>query len=263
MVEAKLMHIIIIKRSLVKKLIIGIAVTVVLILAITLLIVEKTVNNTSNYSQKSIPIYSVQTNEKKIAISFDTSWGYDNTKRILDVLKKQNVNATFFIIGKWIEQYPQNGKLIVSEGNEIANHSDSHKDFTKLTKEEIIKDVESADAKIMGVTGIKTTLFRFPEGTYDDRTVKIVESTNHTCIQWDVDSIDWRNDGQDVEYNRVMKKARNGSIILFHNSGKYTPETLDLIITKLKSEGYVFVKVSDLIYKDNYIIDGNGIQIKK
>ncbi|SMC20798.1 polysaccharide deacetylase family sporulation protein PdaB [Clostridium acidisoli DSM 12555] len=255
------MHVIIIRRSLIKKIVIG--VLVLLFITIALVIAGKTAKDTSIYKQKSIPIYSVKTNEKKIAISFDTSWGYDNTKKILDVLKKQDVKATFFVIGKWIEQNPEDGKLIESQGNEIGNHSDSHKDFTKLSKEEIIKDVESSDAKIMGVTGIKTNLFRFPEGTYDDRSVKIVESTNHKCIQWDVDSIDWRNDGQGIEYKRVMKKAKNGSIILFHNSGRYTPETLDLIITKLKQQGYTFVKISDLIYKNNYIVDENGTQIQK
>lgn len=255
------MHIIIIKRSLIKKTLIGIAILILAI--ITILIIGKNVKSTFLFQKKIIPIYSVETQNKNIAITFDTSWGVDNTKKILDVLKKYDVKATFFLIGKWVEQYPEDAKLIAGMGHEIGNHSDNHGDFTKLSKEQIIREIDAADAKIMGVTGIKTSLFRFPEGTYNSNSVKLVEDTNHKCIQWDADSIDWKNEGYDIEYNRVIKNIKKGSIILFHNSGKYTPQTLDMVINKLKSEGYGFLKVSDLIYKDNYSIDESGRQIKK
>lgn len=255
------MHIIIIKRKFIKKILIGIA--ILLLSIITILIIGKNVKSTFMFQKKIIPIYSVATKNRSVAITFDTSWGVDNTKKILDVLKKEGVKATFFLIGKWVDEYPEDTKLIVSMGHEIGNHSDNHEDFTKLSKDQIIREIDSADAKIMGVTGIKTSLFRFPEGTYNSNSVKIVEATNHKCIQWDADSIDWRNQGYKIEYNRVIKNLKNGSIILFHNSGKYTPQTLDMVINKLKSEGYSFLKVSDLIYKDNYVIDENGRQIKK
>lgn len=255
------MHIIIIKRRLIKKYLIGLAIVVLVLIAI--LIVGKNVRNTFMFEKKVIPIYSVETKDKKIAITFDTSWGVDNTKPILDVLKQEDVKATFFLIGKWVEEYPQDARLIASMGNEIGNHSDSHQDFTKLSKEQILSEINSADAKIMGVTGIKTSLFRFPEGTYNSNSVKVVEDTKHKCIQWDADSIDWKNEGYEVEYKRVIKNIKNGSIILFHNSGKYTPKTVDMVIKKFKSQGYSFVKVSDLIYKENYILDENGRQIKK
>lgn len=255
------MHIIIIKKSLIKKVLIGIAILILVI--ITALIVGKNMKSTFMFEKKIVPIYSVETKDKKIAITFDTSWGVDNTKKILDILKKQNVKATFFLIGKWVEEYPEDTKLIASMGNEIGNHSDNHQDFTKLSKKQIIDDIDSADAKIMGVTGIETSLFRFPEGTYNNNSINAVEATNHKCIQWDTDSIDWKNQGPNLEYNRIVKNIKKGSIILFHNSGKYTPQTLDMVINKFKSEGYSFVKVSELIYKNNYVIDENGRQIKK
>lgn len=253
------MHVILIRKSFLKKILLC---TVILVLAICILIIfGKSVQKTWMHS-RTLPIYSVNTDEKKIAITFDTSWGYDNTKKILDVLSSKNVKATFFVIGKWADSYPDDLKEIASRGNEIGNHSDSHKNYTTLSKNQIIQDINTADAKIMRIAGIQPVLFRFPSGSYDEKSVNVVNGTKHTPIQWDVDSIDWKNKGSDLEFNRVIKKAKSGSIILFHNSGKYTPETLTRVIDYFSKKGYKFVKVSDLIYKDNYYLDENGTQNK-
>jgi peptidoglycan/xylan/chitin deacetylase (PgdA/CDA1 family) len=115
----------------------------------------------------------------------------------------------------------------------------------------------------MKVTGESTKLFRCPSGAYNDLVVETVNSNGYHCIQWDVDSIDWKAQGADNEYDRVMRKVQPGSILLFHNDGKYTPETLPRIIEDLKAKGYSFVKVGDLIYKENYYINNQGKQIKK
>ncbi|WP_010236783.1 polysaccharide deacetylase family sporulation protein PdaB [Clostridium arbusti] len=255
------MHIIVVKKSLLKKVIIGIS---ILILAIILFMVfNKNSKSTMLGENNNLPIYSVDTENKNVAITFDTSWGDDNTTKILDVLDKEKVKATFFVIGRWADEFPDKTKDIAKRGHEIGNHSDTHMDFTKISKNQIINEVAAADAKIEAITGTRPILFRFPEGTYNDSSVALVEQTDHKCIQWNVDSIDWKNDGEDIEFNRVMKKVKPGSILLFHNSGKYTPKTLTRIIDKLKSEGYSFVKVSDLVYKDNYSIDNEGKQIKK
>lgn len=256
------MHIIVIKRSFLKKITIGIVIILILILALVL-ISSKGTKNTILSENRNIPIYSVDTNNKDVAITFDTSWGDDNTTKILDVLEKENVKATFFVIGRWADEFPDKTKEIVKKGHEIGNHSDKHSDFTKISKDQIVNEVAAADAKILAITGTRPTLFRFPEGSYNDSSVAVVEQTGHKCIQWNVDSIDWKNEGQEIEFNRVMKKVIPGSIILFHNSGKYTPETLEKVIDKLKSEGYSFVKVSDLIYKNNYNVNTEGLQIKK
>lgn len=255
------MHIIVVKRSFFKKILISFS---ILILAIVLfMLFNKNSKGTMVFENKNLPIYSVNTEKKDIAITFDTSWGDDNTTKILDILDKENIKATFFVIGRWADEFPDKTKEIARKGHEIGNHSDKHSDFTKISKDQIINEVAAADAKISAITGVRPTLFRFPEGTYNDSSVAVVEQTNHKCIQWDVDSIDWKNQGENVEFNRVIKKVKPGSIILFHNSAKYTPQTLSRVIDKLKREGYSFVKVSDLIYKDNYSIDGEGKQIKK
>lgn len=211
----------------------------------------------------NIPIYSVQTEEKNIAITFDVNWGNSNTNKILDILDKYNIKATFFLIGNWIDDFPQEAQEIYKRGHEIGNHSNSHPDMTQISKESIIKEISTADVKIMKVTGKSTKLFRFPSGAYNGNSVEVIRNNGYHCIQWDVDSIDWKGQGVDKEYNRVMKKTQPGSILLFHIDGKYTPETLPKIIEDLKAKGYKFVKVGDLIYEENYSVNHEGKQIKK
>ena len=213
--------------------------------------------------QRKLPIYSVDTKEKKIAISFDASWGDDRTDDILKVLDKYNAKATFFIVGAWIDQYPDKLKIMYEKGHEIGNHSNKHPIMTTISKDRMIEEIAITDAKIMSITGQGTTLFRCPSGEYNNLVIETVEATNHYCIQWDVDSIDWKEQGAEIEFNRIVKKTKPGSILLFHNDAKYTPENLPRILEYFKAEGYEFVKISDLIYKDNYYINVEGKQIQK
>jgi len=213
--------------------------------------------------QRKLPIYSVDTKEKKIAISFDASWGDDRTGDILKTLDKYNAKATFFVVGAWVDQYPDMLKTLYDKGHEIGNHSNKHPIMTTISKENMIKDIDITDAKIMAITGQETTLFRCPSGEYNNLVIETVASTNHYCIQWDVDSIDWKEQGAEIEYNRIIKKTKPGSILLFHNNAKYTPENLPKILQYFKNQGYQFVTVSELIHKNNYYIDEAGKQIQK
>lgn len=214
--------------------------------------------------KRNQPIYRVDTDEKKIAITFDVNWAeteylYD----ILDVLDKYNVKATFFVMGKWVV-YPKGNveKLqeIYNRGHEIGNHSYVHPDFAKVGKERMVEEVTKTEDIIKQTIGIKTELFRFPSGSYSDNGINVIKELGYKSIHWDVDSVDWKQSGLDVEYNRVIKKVKPGSIVLFHNNGKYTPSNLDKLIPELQSQGYEFVKVGELIYKDNYEIDSDGVQ---
>lgn len=242
-----------------------------IILAAGLLVLSAIVSIGLNYKSlgvfkflhKKIPIYSVETKEKKIALTFDLSWGEDNTPKILDILDKYNTKATFFIVGAWIDDNENIVKEIVNRGHELGNHTNKHPDTNKISKEKLVQEILTCDAKIASITGKGTKLFRFPSGGYNDIGVATVESLGHYAIQWDVDSIDWKEQGASLEYNRVIKKTKPGSILLFHNNAKYTPENLPKILEKLQSEDYSFVKVSELIYKDSYYIDASGKQIKK
>ncbi|MCB2289596.1 polysaccharide deacetylase family protein [Clostridium sp. CS001] len=213
--------------------------------------------------ERKLPIYCVDTKEKKISISIDVSWGVDRTDEILKVLDKYNVKATFFIVGAWIDQNPDKLKAMYDKGHEIGNHSNRHPIMTTSSKEQIIREISIVDAKIRAITGQGTTLFRCPSGDYNNLVIEAVEATNHYCIQWDVDSIDWKEQGAEIEYNRIIKNTKPGSILLFHNNAKYTPENLSKILEFLTKQDYKFVKVSDLIYKSDYYIDHSGKQIQK
>jgi polysaccharide deacetylase family sporulation protein PdaB len=237
-------------------------VPVVLILLVSISLNLKTKGVFFN-TDKKLPIYCVDTEEKKVAISFDASWGANNTIKILDILDKYDVKATFFLLGRWVDQFPEETKEIYNRGHEIGNHSDTHPDMTGVSKTNIVKEINITDDKIFNLIGENTTLFRCPSGSYNNSVVEAVESTNHYCIQWDVDSIDWKEQGADLEFNRVMKKVKPGSIVLFHNAAIYTPENLPRIIESLKAQGYEFVTISELIYKEDYYIDYSGKQIKR
>jgi polysaccharide deacetylase family sporulation protein PdaB len=237
-------------------------VAVVLILLVSISLNLKTKGVFFN-TDKKLPIYCVDTEEKKVAISFDASWGANNTIKILDILDKYDVKATFFLLGRWVDQFPEETKEIYNRGHEIGNHSNTHPDMTGVSKTNIVKEINTTDDKIFNLIGEKTTLFRCPSGSYNNSVVEAVESTNHYCIQWDVDSIDWKEQGADLEFNRVMKKVKPGSIVLFHNAAIYTPENLPRIIESLKAQGYEFVTISELIYKEDYYIDYSGKQIKR
>lgn len=211
-------------------------------------------------TQKEIPIYSVDTSEKKIALTFDVSFGTDYTDKIMDILEKNNVKATFFVVGEWAEKNPDKVKKIFDKGFEIGNHSNSHIKLTGLKKNKIKEEVLEGSEKIKKITGVSTDLFRMPYGEYDSEVVKTVEKAKHTCIQWDVDSMDLKNPGTYFIYNNVLNTVDNGSIVLFHADMEQTPLVLDRIIKELKARGYSLVTASDLIYKGNYYIDHTGRQ---
>lgn len=239
---------------------------ILIFVTIVLSIIKDNRSKEAMTSNQKLPIYSVDCKDNNIALTFDISWGLNNTMSILEVLDKYNVKATFFIVGAWIDSDEENVNIVKEidrRGHEIGNHSNMHPDFTKVSKEKIIKEIEITDAKIRKITNKECKLFRCPSGAYNENVIETVESTDHYCIQWDVDSIDWKSQGADLEYNRVIKNVKPGSILLFHNDAKYTPSNLPRIIENLKSRDYEFVKVSDLIYKDNYYIDNDGKQIPR
>jgi polysaccharide deacetylase family sporulation protein PdaB len=240
-----------------------------IILSFCLLFISALISIIINYKntgvflnvKKRLPIYCVDVKDKKLAMSFNASWGKDNTIKILNILDKYDVKATFFLVGGWIDEHENEVKEIYKRGHEIGNHSNMHPDMTKISKDKIKQEIYITDAKIRKITGKSSKVFRCPEGAYNNLVVDTVEEMGNYCIQWDVDSIDWKEEDVSKEYHRVIDKAKPGSIILFHTYAKNTPENLPKIIEKLQNKGYKFVKVGDLIYKDNYKIDHLGKQI--
>ncbi len=212
---------------------------------------------------KELPIYRVKTSEsdKRISITFDNAWGADDIPSILATLKKYNAKATFFVLGTWAEKFPEIVKQIYDEGHEIANHSYAHYKPTKLSEQGIKDEISKCNAAIKNVTGKECKIYRAPYGDYNDLVVKTAEQMGMYMIQWDVDSLDWKDEmSADAIYQRVIERVRPGSIVLFHNDTNHTQDILPKILEKLYSDGYQFVTISELIYKDGYIIDNNGEQ---
>ncbi len=210
--------------------------------------------------KKQLPIYCVEKDSKVISISFDAAWGNEDTQTLIDILDKYDVKATFFVVGQWVDKYPESVKALFDAGHEVMNHSNDHPYMTKLSEEEIIANVTACDDKIEAVTGVRPTLFRPPYGDYNDKVINTLRAMDHYPIQWDVDSLDWQEKGVQPVIDRVLGKVQPGSIVLFHNAAKYTPEALPTILESLIRDGYSFVPISQLIYKDNYDIDHTGRQ---
>ena len=218
----------------------------------------------SSVNGRELPIYCVQTDEKKVALSFDAAWGNDDTQQILDILKKHDVHVTFFMTGGWVEKFPDDVKAIYDAGHDLGNHSENHKNMSQLSNEEKTQELMTVHNRVKELTGVEMDLFRPPYGDYDDAVILNATENGYYTIQWDVDSLDWKDYGVDSIIDTVVnhKNLGNGSIILCHNGAKYTKDALEAMIMKLKEKGYEIVPVSELIYREDYHMDVTGRQIR-
>lgn len=215
--------------------------------------------DTSAASRK-VPIYSVERGDNKIAITYDVAWGNSDTQSLLTMLEELDVKVTFFVTGEWCDKYPEDVKLFAAAGHDIQNHSDKHPHVNKVGTKELIADTRDAAKKIEALTAVYPTLYRTPYGEYNDQNLTTLEGMGFKVIQFDCDSIDWRDESADKITKRVLKKVKSGSILLFHNEKANTAEALPNIVSKLREDGYEFVLVKDLIYYDEYEIDHEGRQ---
>ena len=195
-------------------------------------------------------IYSVPTDQKVLALTFDISWGNRRAEPILNILQEKGVDkATFFLSSSWSKTHPEIVKKIVERGYEIGSHGHKHVNYSSLEDEEIRKQIQTAHQILSELTGREPKLIRLPNGDFDKRVLRIANELNYTVIQWDTDSLDWKNPGVDIIVNRVVKRAHPGDIILLHasDSSEQTQEALPVIIDRLREAGYQFVTVSQLI----------------
>lgn len=245
---------------------VGIAISTVLVLFL-LASTFKTQNieesiKTSTKTSKMIPIYNVETEENKIALTINCAWNAEDIDLILETLTANNAKATFFVVGDWANKFPETVKKISDSGNEIANHSETHTHVNNLNYEKNVEEITKCSDRISKITGIQTTLYRGPYGEYNDTVIKAAEDNKHVMIQWNIDSLDYKGLTGEQMWERIEQKLNRGSIILMHNGTENTALSLDMIIKNIKEKGYELVTVSDLIYKDNYTIDNNGVQHK-
>ena len=187
---------------------------------------------------------------KKIALTFDDGPHPYKTPKILALLEKHGVKATFFIVGSNAEAYPE---IVASEaagGHELANHSYTHAKLSVLTEAEVKAEIEKADEAIKKAAGVTPRLFRPPEGAYSKDIVKIASDKGKETVIWTVDTMDWARSPCEAIVQNVKTSVTSGSIILFHDctrNGTFTLEALEILIPYLKAQGYEFVTVSRLI----------------
>lgn len=222
----------------------------------------KTVETAATESKK-LPIYSVKTEDKKIALTMNCAWDAEDIDSILTTLEKCNVKITFFMVGDWVEKYPEAVKKISDKGHEIANHSNTHPHVNQLSLEKNREEIKACNEKIEKITGKIPILYRGPYGEYNNTVVTAAEEEEMKTIQWSLDTLDYSGLTGEQMWNRLDGKLEPGSIILTHNGTKHTKESLEMILTKIKEQGYQVVTVSNLIYQDNYAIDSTGKQYRK
>lgn len=214
-------------------------------------------------TNKKLPIYSVETQNNEVAISFDAAWGADKTRDIMSICNSYNVKATFFLVGFWIEKYPDMVKEIYNNGFEIGIHSNTHPDMTKLTRSKIKEELETNLKLIENLTGFRAKLFRPPYGYYNNNLIEVCEELGLSCIEWSVDSLDWKGLSAGEIAGRVTTKAKKGSIVLFHNNSDNILEGLKLVLEYFKCNNTKVIPIGDLIYYENFTINNQGVQIKK
>lgn len=211
--------------------------------------------------ERVIPIYSVDTKDKICSISFDAAWGNEQTEDLLNTLDKYDIKTTFFLVGQWVEKYPDSVKEIAKRGHDIGNHSSTHAHMPALSAEKMKEEINDCNNRIKKLTGKSPTLFRPPYGDYDNNVVNLVKSMNMYCVQWNIDSLDWK----DPSISRIVYNCTDmlspGSIILLHNGATNTPNALPKIIEGIKAKGYKIVPISKLIPKGDYTTDVTGKMI--
>ncbi len=220
--------------------------------------IHYTLSTTASAEERRLPVYSVDTDVKEIALTFNCAWGTEGLDGIIELLRNEDIECTFFFVGDFAEKFPEAVRKIHNAGHETGNHSMRHIDPVTQDFSEIVSDINACNELIFSLTGVKPRLYRAPSGSYDNKTVEAAESLGMTAIQWDVDSIDWKNPSPEKILSRVTGKAANGSIVLFHLGKDNTLEALPTIIEKLKNQGYCFCTVGELLLEGDTWIDNTG-----
>ena len=214
--------------------------------------IKEVVNDTSNNNYQSDYI---DVNKKMVALTFDDGPNY-NTSKILEILNKYNVKATFFVLGSKINHNEKIIETMDKYGMEIGNHTYSHKLMTKMDSDSIIKEINDTNNLVYEVIGKYPKLVRPSYGSFNK---KIKESINMPIIIWNIDTLDWKSHNSEKIVSRVMNKVSDGDIILMHDIYSATVKAVDILVPKLIEEGYQLVSVSELFYYKNINLENGKI----
>lgn len=211
-----------------------------------------------------MPVCSVETEEKAAALTFEAAWDEDGTKKVLDILKDCQVQASFFVTGEWARLYPDTVKRIVKEGHDLGSLGETHQNMSRMTQKEQEEEIRSTHKTVEEEVGVKMSLFRPPYGRYGESLIRTARDLGYQTVCWSVDSMDWKDYGAEAVASTVLKdpELKNGAVIRLNSEAKYTPEALPKLIQGLQKEGYQLVPLSKLLYNEPYHLDVTGRQIQ-
>ena len=212
-------------------------------------------------TERKIPIYCTDRAGKVVSLTFDAAWGNEDTQTLIDIFAQYGIHVTFFVVGEWADRCADSVKALAAAGHEVMNHSATHPHMPKLSASEMLDEIRICNEKIEALTGQKPSLFRAPYGDYNNTLLETLQNQNMQCVQWDVDSLDWKDLSAADIRERVLSRVRSGSIVLFHNAAKHTPEALPAIIEALQQDGYTFLRASEMVYPIGTAINHEGRQI--
>ncbi|NLO84423.1 MAG: polysaccharide deacetylase family protein [Clostridiales bacterium] len=211
-------------------------------------------------SKRELPVYNVERDDKVLSISFDASWGADKTIPILDILDEHDVKTTFYLVGNWVDKYPDMVTEMFNRGHEIGNHSDTHAHMNKLDEQGIKDELRIMSDKVEKLTGVRPTLFRAPYGEYNDRVVSVARAEGYEVVQWNVDSLDWKDRGTADIIKRCTSNVQNGDIVLFHNDSNDIVNALPTIIKHYQGLGFTIIPTGEILLEGETTIDVQGKQ---
>lgn len=247
----------------------GVAVLAVVLLAAvavltaTITAIPRLTAVSSPAQKRLLPVYCTDRGGKVVSLTFDAAWGAEDTDTLIGIFEKYGIKVTFFVVGDWVDRFPDEVKKLHDAGHEVMNHSNTHPYMTRISAAERAAELNACNDKIEAITGVRPTLFRPPYGDYDNGVINSVTEAGMTCIQWSLDSLDWKDPTPQAIVERITSRVQSGDIVLFHNAAKNTPAALPAIIEYLQKEGYTFLKVSEMIYAaDECTINHEGRQCK-
>lgn len=224
---------------------------------------EKLITASTSVEGREVPICSAEKEEPEISLTFDVTGSGESVRKILDILEKQQVKATFFVTGEWVQKFPEDTKRILTAGHDLGNNSENHRQMGELSVEECRKEIMQLHDRIKELTGREMNLFRPPYGEYNNTVIRTAYTCGYYPICWNIDSQDWKDYGADDILKQVTENENlgNGAIIFCHTESKHIADALEKIVGELKGKGYTLVPVSELIYREHYHMEMAGKQI--
>ena len=202
-------------------------------------------------TDRQLPIYCVQRDQKMLAISFDAAWGNEDTQQLIDILGKYNVKATFFVVGNYIQTSPDLVKRMVEEGHIVGNHTFHHPDMSKISDlASFQEEIHSLEALYQETTGQEMKkYYRPPQGKYSENNLKMANELGYKTVFWSLAYVDWYVDKQpskEEAFSKLLPRIHPGAVVLLHSTSKTNSEILDELLTKWEEEGYTFGTLDEL-----------------